>query len=163
MVSDQDPDAEPDMLADTVRRVLDAASGWPADVFGSNGGAVTGPALVACHGGHVQRGRVQRGRIRTHVAHEPPVVLLLTEAEEAHAALHDLYEAYRASGADAAWQQIAASVGTTVRPQGGDTAPCRRDRDGSWKIERRDVHPHWAQTRPVRDSPAVGGADGAAS
>jgi len=67
MVSDRDQDAEPDMLADNVRRVLDAAGGWPADVSGGNGGAVTELAHVARHPGH----------IRTLVAHEPPVVPLL--------------------------------------------------------------------------------------
>jgi pimeloyl-ACP methyl ester carboxylesterase len=42
MVSDRDRDAEPDTLAGDVPRVLDAAGGKPANVFGSSGGAVTG-------------------------------------------------------------------------------------------------------------------------
>jgi pimeloyl-ACP methyl ester carboxylesterase len=60
MASDRDQDTEPDMLAGDVPRVLDAARGWSADVFGSNGGAVTGLAAIARRPGH----------IRTLVVHE---------------------------------------------------------------------------------------------
>jgi pimeloyl-ACP methyl ester carboxylesterase len=112
-IDDRDQDAEPDMLADDVRRVLEAVGGGPADVVGSSGGAVTGLALVARHPGHV----------RTLVAHEPPVALLLPDAEKARADVHDIYDTYRASGIGAAWQKFFAFAGIAVPPQGEDVAP----------------------------------------
>ena len=41
-IDDPDQDAEPDLLADDVRRVLEAVGEVPANVFGSSGGAVYG-------------------------------------------------------------------------------------------------------------------------
>ena len=93
-IEDRNQDAEPDLLADDVRRVLEAVGDGPADVFGSSGGAVTGLALVARYPGHV----------RGLVAHEPPLALLLADAEQARAAMHDIHDTYRASGAGAAWE-----------------------------------------------------------
>ena len=112
-IDDRNQDAEPDLLADDVRRVLEAVRGGPAQVFGSSGGAVTGLALVARHPGHVQ----------TLVAHEPPVALLLPDAEKARADVHDIYDTYRNSGAGAAWQKFFAFAGIAMPPQGEDVAP----------------------------------------
>src|SRR5580658_3685185 len=70
-IDDRHQDAEPDLLADDVRRVMEAVGVVPASVFGSSGGAVTGLALVALFPGHV----------RTLVAHEPPLAVLLPEAD----------------------------------------------------------------------------------
>lgn len=112
-IDDRDQDAEPDLLADDVRRVLDAVGGGPAQVFGSSGGAVTGLALVARYPGHVQ----------TLVAHEPPVALLLPDAEKARADVHDIYDTYRSSGIGAAWQKFFAFAGIAMPPQGQDGGP----------------------------------------
>jgi pimeloyl-ACP methyl ester carboxylesterase len=60
-----------DLAAEDARRLLHAVGGDSADVFGSSGGATYGLALVAHH----------PGRVRTLVAHEPPVSELLPEAE----------------------------------------------------------------------------------
>jgi clorobiocin biosynthesis protein CloN7 len=60
-IADRDQDAEPDLLADDLRRVLDAVSDRPAHVFGSSGGAITGLALVARY----------TDRVSTLVAHPP--------------------------------------------------------------------------------------------
>ena len=85
-IDDPDQDGEPDLLADDVRRVLEAAVGKvPAHVFGSSGGAVTGLALVARYPEHVG----------TLIAHEAPLALLLPEAEQARAAFHQIYDTYR--------------------------------------------------------------------
>jgi pimeloyl-ACP methyl ester carboxylesterase len=107
-IDDADQDADPDLLADDVRQVLDAVGDGPASVFGSSGGAVTGLALVARH----------PGVVRTLVAHEPPVALLLPGADEASAVMHDIYDTYRASGVGAAWQKFAAFTGMRLPPQG---------------------------------------------
>jgi pimeloyl-ACP methyl ester carboxylesterase len=107
-IDDHDQDAEPDLLADDVRRVLEAVGGGPAQVFGSSGGAVTGLALVARHPDHVQ----------TLVAHEPPVALVLPDAEEARAAVHDIYDTYRNSDTGAAWQKFFVFAGLEMPPQG---------------------------------------------
>jgi len=93
-IENTDQDAEPDLLADDARHVLDQVSDAPAYVFGSSGGAITGLALVARH----------PERVRTLVAHDPPVALLLPEAEEARAAFQVMYDTYRASGIGPAWQ-----------------------------------------------------------
>lgn len=111
-IDDRDQDAEPEVLADDVRRVLEAVGGGPAHVFGSSGGAVTGLALVARHPDHV----------RTLVAHEPPVALLLPDAAEARAGIQELYDTYRTAGIGAAWQRFFAFTGLQLPPQGGGDA-----------------------------------------
>ena len=109
-IDDPDQDAEPDLLADDVRRLLEAAGEVPARVFGSSGGAVTGLALATRYPGHV----------KTLIAHEPPVALLLPEADEAGAAIHEIYDTYRRSGIGAAWQRFSTFTGMTMPPQGGN-------------------------------------------
>jgi clorobiocin biosynthesis protein CloN7 len=112
-IEDRDQDAEPDLLADEVCGVLEAVGGGPADVFGSSGGAVTGLALVARHPDHV----------RTLVAHEPPLALVLPEAEAARAGIHDVYDTYRTDGFGAAWPRFFEFAGIQMPPQSGDAAP----------------------------------------
>jgi pimeloyl-ACP methyl ester carboxylesterase len=111
-IDDRDQDAKPDLLADDVRRVLEAVGDGPAQVFGSSGGAVTGLALVARHPDHVQ----------TLVAHEPPVALLLPDAEDARAGMQDIYDTYRNSGIGAAWQRFFTFAGIDMPPQGEGAA-----------------------------------------
>ncbi len=106
-IDDPDQDAEPDVLADDVRRVLEAVGEVPAHVFGSSGGAVTGLALIARHPDHV----------RTLVAHEPPLALLLPEAEEARAGIEGIYDTYRSAGIGAAWERFSAFTGMNTSPQ----------------------------------------------
>jgi len=111
-IDDPDQDAEPDLLADDVRRVLEAVGDGPAHVFGSSGGAVTALALVANYPGHVQ----------SLVAHEPPLTLLLPDAEEARAGIHDIYDTYRNNGIGAAWQRFSTFTGVNMRPPSEDVA-----------------------------------------
>ena len=112
-IDDPDQDAEPDVLADDVRRVLEAVGGGPAYVFGSSGGAVTGLALAARYPGHVE----------TLVAHEPPLALLLAEAEEARAGMVAIYDTYRESGIHSAWQRFSTFTGINMRPLGESAPP----------------------------------------
>jgi pimeloyl-ACP methyl ester carboxylesterase len=107
-IEDRDQDAEPDLLADDVGRVLEAVGHEPAHVFGSSGGAITGLALVARH----------PDRVQDLVAHEPPVALLLPEADDARSAMHDIYDTYRKAGTGAAWAKFFTFTG--MSPPGGD-------------------------------------------
>lgn len=109
-IDDPDQDAEPDLLADDVRRVLEAVGGLPAYVFGSSGGAVTGLALVSQYPDHVA----------TLIAHEPPVALLLPDAEQARTGIQEIYDIYRASGTGAAWERFSFFTGISMRPQDDD-------------------------------------------
>jgi clorobiocin biosynthesis protein CloN7 len=111
-IEDRDQDGEPDLLADDVHHVLEAVSDGPAHLFGSSGGAVTGVALVACY----------PGQVHTLVAHEPPLALLLPEADDARARIHDIYDTYRNVGTGAAWARFLTFTGMSPPLRGGDTA-----------------------------------------
>ena len=112
-IDDRAQDAEPELIADDMRRVLEAVVDGPAHVFGSSGGAVTGLALVARHPDHVQ----------TLVAHEPPLALLLSDSNEARAGLYHVYDTYRDKGTGAAWRAFAEFTGIEMRPPGEEPAP----------------------------------------
>jgi len=112
-IDDPDQDAEPDLLADDVRRVLEAVGKVPSHVFGSSGGAVTGLALVARYPGHVE----------TLIAHEPPLAVLLPEAEEARVGMQEVYDTYRDSGVRAAWAAFSSFSGMSIRPPDGGAEP----------------------------------------
>ena len=94
-------DVTPEQQADDVHRLLSALGGEPAYVFGSSGGAVVGLALVTAH----------PGQVRTLVAHEPPVVELLPDSAQVRAQIQDIYDTYRADGADKAMQKFMAHAG----------------------------------------------------
>jgi len=91
----------PEMRADDVRRLILAAGGGPADVFGSSGGAITGLALVERH----------PGLVGTLVAHEPPLIELLPDADGHRAQTSELLQIYRDRGADAAMAKFLANAG----------------------------------------------------
>ncbi len=129
-IDDHDQDAEPDLLADDVRRVLEVVSAGPSCVFGSSGGAVTGLALVARYPGHV----------KTLVAHEPPVTLLLPDAEEAQAGVRSVYATYRDRGTGAAWEQFALFTGINIRPPGEQAGPQPRSAEAVATSERFFAH-----------------------
>jgi pimeloyl-ACP methyl ester carboxylesterase len=111
-IDDPDQDAEPELLADDVRRVLEAVGQVPAQVFGSSGGAVTGLALVTHYPGHVE----------TLVAHEAPLALLVPDAAEARAGIDDIYATFGDNGIGAAWQKFSAFSGVNMPPQGEQAA-----------------------------------------
>ncbi|MER5614270.1 alpha/beta hydrolase [Streptomyces sp. NPDC002215] len=111
-LDDPDEDTVPDRRADDVAAILDALGADSADVFGSSGGAVTGLALVARH----------PDRVRTLVAHEPPVMELLPDAAERRAMTEDIIETFHKEGQGAAWMKFMAGAG--FADEGGEGGGC---------------------------------------
>ncbi|HEX7824924.1 MAG TPA: alpha/beta hydrolase [Mycobacterium sp.] len=92
-IEDPNQDSTPDLRADDVAAILDALGAESADVFGTSGGAVTALALVTRH----------PGRVRTLIAHEPPLLELLPDAEELRAATEAIIATFHRDGPDAAF------------------------------------------------------------
>jgi pimeloyl-ACP methyl ester carboxylesterase len=89
------------MFADDADRLLNALGPDQAYVLGSSGGATYGLDLVARY----------PGRVRTLVAHEPPVSELLPDAARYHALNEQVGETYRSEGTFAAMQMFMNGVG----------------------------------------------------
>jgi clorobiocin/coumermycin A biosynthesis protein CloN7/CouN7 len=106
-------DVTPEQQASDVHRLLSVLGGEPAHVFGSSGGAVVGLALVTAH----------PDQVRTLVAHEPPVVELLPDAAQLRAQIQDIYDTYRADGADPAMAKFMAHAGLGEGPGQQADAP----------------------------------------
>ncbi len=81
-------DHTPTVQASDVHAVIEAVGGGPVEMFASSGGAVTALALVAAHPGDVA----------VLVAHEPPLIPMLPDAEAAERAIGGVRDAYRAGG-----------------------------------------------------------------
>ena len=81
-------DHDPRQQADDLHRLVAALGAGPVDVFASSGGAVTALALVTAHPDDV----------RTLVAHEPPLLGVLPDAEQAAAGERAFLTAYQRSG-----------------------------------------------------------------
>jgi pimeloyl-ACP methyl ester carboxylesterase len=116
-IEDPEQDSTPELRADDVAAILDALGAESADVFGSSGGAVTGLALVARH----------PGRVRTLVAHEPPLLELLPDAEQQRAGSRDIIETFHRDGHQAAWLKFMIFAGfdpaAILAGGGGQGAP----------------------------------------
>ena len=81
-------DNDPAVQANDVHALIEALSTGPVEMFASSGGAVTALALVSLHPGDVS----------TLVAHEPPLIRVLPDAEAAQRALAAVRDAYEAGG-----------------------------------------------------------------
>ncbi|TPG34614.1 alpha/beta fold hydrolase [Mycolicibacterium hodleri] len=113
-VEDPDGPSNPDLRADDVLAIFAALGAESADVFGSSGGAVTGLALVARH----------PGRVRTLVAHEPPLLEVLPDATQQRAATQDIVDTFRTDGLQAAWMKFMVNAGFDLSAFGdGPPAP----------------------------------------
>jgi pimeloyl-ACP methyl ester carboxylesterase len=84
-------DHSPTVQADDVHAVIEALGAGPVEVFASSGGAVTALALVAAYPEDVL----------TLVAHEPPLIAVLPDAEAAERARAAVRDAYEANGSGA--------------------------------------------------------------
>src|SRR5487761_1162713 len=81
-------DNAPTVQADDVHAVIGALDAGPVEMFASSGGAVTALALVVAYPNDVT----------VLVAHEPPLVPVLPDAEAAERALAQFRDAYAAKG-----------------------------------------------------------------
>jgi pimeloyl-ACP methyl ester carboxylesterase len=77
---------------DALALITRIGRGEPAYVFGSSSGAITGLELITRH----------PDRVRMLVAHEPPAVEILPDAEDARAFFQDVYDTYDRDGIEAA-------------------------------------------------------------
>jgi pimeloyl-ACP methyl ester carboxylesterase len=84
-------DHSPTVQAEDVHAIIEALGAGPVEMFASSGGAVTALALVAAHPDDVS----------TLVAHEPPLIPVLPDAEAAERARANVREAYEAKGSHA--------------------------------------------------------------
>jgi pimeloyl-ACP methyl ester carboxylesterase len=128
-VDDPDGPSNPDLRADDVVAILDDLGVESADVFGSSGGAVTGLALVTRH----------PGRVGVLVAHEPPLLELLPDAEQQRAATQDIIDTFRSEGLQAAWMKFMVNAGFDLaalgdgppEPQGEPVNPAQELAEGA--------------------------------
>jgi pimeloyl-ACP methyl ester carboxylesterase len=81
-------DHDPEQQADDLHHLIEALGAGPVELFASSGGAVTALALVAAHPADVT----------TLVAHEPPLLSILPDADGAFAAERDVQAAYQQGG-----------------------------------------------------------------
>lgn len=120
-VDDPNGPSNPNLRADDVAAILDDLGVESTDVFGSSGGAVTGLALVTRH----------PGRVGTLVAHEPPLLELLDDADEQRAATEDIVATFHTDGMHAAWMKFMVNAGFDIgafgdgppEPQGAPVDP----------------------------------------
>ena len=106
-LNDPEQDSTPRLRADDVVALLDALGADRADLLGSSGGAVTALAAAVHH----------PDRFGTVIAHEPPVLGVLPDADAQHAATEAIIETYRRDGAGAAFGAFMANAGFPV-PEG---------------------------------------------
>jgi pimeloyl-ACP methyl ester carboxylesterase len=81
-------DNSPTVQATDVHAVIDALGAGPVEIFASSGGAVTAFALVTAH----------PDEVTTLVAHEPPLIPVLPDADAAARARAGFRDAYEAGG-----------------------------------------------------------------
>lgn len=112
-VEDPEQDSTPDLRADDLAALLDALDAGSADVFGSSGGAVTGLAMVTRH----------PARVRTLVAHEPPLLELLPDAAQQRAGVEDMIDTFHREGPGAAWAKFMVSAGFDDGSGGAPSPP----------------------------------------
>ncbi|MDT5018343.1 MAG: hypothetical protein QOD39_4503 [Mycobacterium sp.] len=146
-IDDPEQDATPELRADDVVAILDDLGAESADVFGSSGGAVTGLALVVRH----------PGRVRTLIAHEPPLLELLADAEQQRANTQDIIDTFRADGMQVAWFKFMANAGFDMSaPEGVELpTPPEPSEDERREAARFFNHELWHTTQYLPDVEAL--------
>lgn len=149
-VDDPEQDSTPDLRADDIAALIEHLGADVADVFGSSGGAVTALALAARH----------PGKVRTVVAHEPPLLELLPDAEQRRAETEDLIETFHRDGPEAAWVTFLTNAGFDMSDP--SVGPPPRDSDVDPAQELADMtrffdHELRDTTRYLPDVPALKG------
>lgn len=81
-------DNNPETQAADVSALIEALGAGPVDIFASSGGAVSALALVVAH----------PDAVATLVAHEPPLIQVLPDAEAAERSRAGFHDAYLAKG-----------------------------------------------------------------
>jgi pimeloyl-ACP methyl ester carboxylesterase len=69
--------------------------------------------------------------VATLVAHEPPVALLLPDADQAAAGIHEIYDIYRQSGSRAAWKKFGSFTGLDTGPEDPDPPPLSAEEEAT--------------------------------
>lgn len=119
----------PDDRADDIAAVLDAVGVEQANVLGSSGGAVTGLALVTRH----------PSRVRTVVAHEPPLLAILPDAAEQMAITDDIVATFHRDGIEAAFGKFMAQAGFGQGEPGPEAHdPAHADAE-EWQPSEQDI------------------------
>ncbi|WP_082556680.1 alpha/beta fold hydrolase [Modestobacter sp. Leaf380] len=104
---------DPEVLADDLSRVIAAVTSEPVDVFGSSGGGITALVLASRH----------PGRVRTVVAHEPPLTGYLPDAAAVREQLAGVAATYREQGLIPAMGAFMVVAGFTPPAPSPDAAP----------------------------------------
>ncbi len=112
-IDDADQPSTVDLRARDVIAILDGRGADTADVFGSSGGAVTGLALMT---------RWPQ-RVRTLIAHEPPLIEMLGDAETHRADTERIIDTFHADGVHAAWRAFMVNAGFEPPEGAGDAPP----------------------------------------
>jgi pimeloyl-ACP methyl ester carboxylesterase len=146
-IDDPEQDSTPELRADDVAAILDDLGAESADVFGSSGGAVTALALVVRH----------PGRVRTLIAHEPPLLELLPDAAQQRANTQDIIDTYRTDGMGVAWFKFMVNAGFDMsNPEGAELPtppePSEAERRESGRFFNHEL---WHTTQYVPDIEAL--------
>ncbi|MBR8740448.1 alpha/beta fold hydrolase [Nocardiopsis sp. MG754419] len=107
-LDDPEQDSTPALRADDLAALLADLGAADADFVGSSGGAVTTLALAERH----------PELARTIVAHEPPLMGLLPDAEQQFAATEEIIATYHRDGAGAAWRRFMINAGFPLPEEG---------------------------------------------
>ncbi|PRX49325.1 pimeloyl-ACP methyl ester carboxylesterase [Prauserella shujinwangii] len=144
-LDDSEQDSTPGLRADDVAALLDALGADTADVLGSSGGAVTCLALAERH----------PGRVRTLVAHEPPLLELLPDAAEQRAATDDIIDTFHREGVGAAWAKFMRNAGFDLDAADAPAGPEEPSEQDLADSARFFAHELRGTTRYVPDPAAV--------
>src|SRR5438270_3901076 len=144
-VDDPNAPSAVEQRADDVKAILDDLGAESADLFGTSGGAVTGLALVAR----------DPGRVRTLVAHEPPLLALLPDAAEQLANADAILDTFHRDGFGAAWMHFMRNAGFDVSPGDGPSGPAEPSEDEVRQAARFFEIDLWPTTRYLPDIEAL--------